>query len=78
MCLHYFSIIVTEDKGYFMSLGIAEFKAFNYLFCWTPPTLIEVVHTVAFLCMYLTWSFLLPSGERYIPNMNIAPFALRY
>ena len=77
MCLQYLSFSVIEDKGYFIVWGIVEFKAFHASFCWTPPTLIEDYHVAAFLCMYLTWYLLLPSGARYITKMKIASFDLR-
>ena len=50
--LHSFSFSVMADKGYSIVCGISEFKDFHALFCWTPPTLIEVAHAVTFLCMY--------------------------
>ena len=37
-----------EDKGYLIVWGIVEFKDFHASFFWTPPTLIEVSHAVAF------------------------------
>ena len=66
------------DKGHSMVWGVVEYNAFYASFCWTPPALIKVAYAVSFLCMYLTWFLLLPSGARYIPNMDIYLFSLRY
>ena len=33
MCLHSFPFSFMSDKGYFMVLGIVEFKAFHASFC---------------------------------------------
>ena len=67
-----------EDNGYLIVWVIVEFKYFPALFFWTPPTHIKVAWVVAFLCMYLTSSLLFSYGTRYIPNINIASFALIY
>ena len=60
-----------EGKGYFMVWGIIEFKAFHASLCLTPPDIIEVSQAVEFLWMYLTEYLLLPSGARYINNIDI-------
>ena len=57
---------------------VVKFKDFHDLFYWRASDIIEVSQAVAFFCMNLTWSLLLPSGARLIPNMNIASFSWRY
>ena len=52
LCFHYFLFIYIADKEYFLVWRVVKFKAFRASFCLTPPTIIEVSHVVAFLCMY--------------------------
>ena len=78
ICFQSYLFIIISDKGYFIVWGFVEFKTFCASFCLTPPDLIEVSQTVDFLCMYISWSSLFPSGAMYIPNMTIASFAWRY
>ena len=66
------------DQGYLMVWGIANLKALNDSFCFTPHALIDVVHMVAFLCIYLTRSLLLLYCASYIPNIKVASFNFRY
>ena len=35
-------------------------------------------HAFTFFCLHLKWSLLFPSSARYIPNMKISSFDLRY
>ena len=78
MYLHYFSFSDIAGKGYFVGLGNVEFIAFQNSFYWTPPPLMKFDPSVVFLCIYSTWSVLLPSCERYITIMEISKFLWRY
>ena len=69
---HYLRVSVIVVRVYLKSLGIVNLRAYHASSLCMPPACMEVSQASAFVLMYFNWSRLLPSGDKYIPNISIA------